>query len=131
LKNVVIFLSILIFPLLVNAETALHVQGNYERYFNGQLDANSAFIDLIKIDSNKYRVSGTSSWIGDPSSGLINVGEIGGIVALDGNQIHYDIDGCELLISLEHNALVVSDDNGCGGLNVSFNGRYVKNEQNQ
>ena len=131
MKNVVIFLSILIFPLLVNAETALHVQGNYERYFNGQLDANSAFIDLIKIDSNKYRVSGTSSWIGDPSSGLINVGEIGGIVALDGNQIHYDIDGCELLISLEHNALVVSDDNGCGGLNVSFNGRYVKNEQNQ
>ena len=131
MKNVVIFLSILIFPLLVNAETALHVQGNYERYFNGQLDANSAFIDLIKIDSNKYRVSGTSSWIGDPSSGLINVGEIGGIVTLDGNQIHYDIDGCELLISLEHNALVVSDDNGCGGLNVSFNGRYVKNEQNQ
>ncbi|MBF4218174.1 hypothetical protein C5616_23730, partial [Vibrio anguillarum] len=62
MKNVITFLSILIFPLLVNAEIDLHVQGNYERYVNGQLDSNSAFIDLIKIDLNKYRVSGTSSW---------------------------------------------------------------------
>ena len=126
MRYVITFLSILFFPFFVNAEIDSDVQGKYERYVNEQLDSNSAFIDLIKIDSNRYKLSGTSSWVGEPTSGLINVGEIDGVVTLNNNQIQYDIDGCKLLINLEHNSLVVSGDNGCGGLNVSFNGLYVK-----
>ncbi|AVH25848.1 hypothetical protein AL468_00730 [Vibrio diabolicus] len=90
-------------------------QGHYERYNNDQLDTDTAFIDLTKVGSNTYELSGTSVWIGDSSSGLVNFGEIDGVITLKGNQIDYDVDGCTLQILLEQDTLVVSKDNGCGG----------------
>ena len=106
-------------------------QGHYERYNNDQLDADTAFIDLTMVGSNTYELSGTSVWVGDSSSGLVNFGEIDGVVMLKGNQIDYDVDGCTLQILLEQDTLVVSKDNGCGGLNVTFNGTYVRTPENQ
>ncbi len=106
-------------------------QGHYERYNNDQLDTDTAFIDLTKVGSNTYELSGTSVWVGDSSSGLVNFGEIDGVVTLKGNQIDYDVDGCTLQILLDQDTLVVSKDNGCGGLNVTFNGTYVRTSDSQ
>ena len=114
--------------LFVYAENVPSLQGHYERYYNGQLDTNAAFIDLTRVNSSEYKLSGTSVWVGDSSSGFINIGEIDGVVTFNGNQINYDVDGCTLKILLNQNILVVSNDNGCGGLNVSFNGTYVKEQ---
>ncbi|EGR1564715.1 hypothetical protein D6L41_25050 [Vibrio alginolyticus] len=106
-------------------------QGHYERYNNDQLDTDTAFIDLTKVGSNTYELSGTSVWVGDSSSGLVNFGEIDGVVTLKGNQIDYDVDGCTLQILFEQDTLIVSKDNGCGGLNVTFNGTYVRTPESQ
>ncbi len=119
-------LSLLFISLSTYAVNDPAFEGHYERYDNGQLDTNTAYIDLIKLESNKYNLSGTSVWIGNSSHGLVNIGEIDGVVTSDGNQMNYDVDGCTLQILLNPNSLVISKDNGCGGLNVSFNGRYVK-----
>ena len=100
---------------LVYAAVVPGFQGHYERYNNDQLDTDTAFIDLTKVGSNTYELSGTSVWVGDSSSGLVNFGEIDGVVTLKGNQIDYDVDGFTLQILLEQDTLVVSKDNGCGG----------------
>ncbi|HHF0521903.1 hypothetical protein NDJ09_20620 [Vibrio alginolyticus] len=131
MKTVCVALSMLLVSSLAYAAVVPDFQGHYERYNNDQLDTDTAFIDLIKVGSNTYELSGTSVWVGDSSSGLVNFGEIDGVVTLKGNQIDYDVDGCTLQILLEQDTLVVSKDNGCGGLNVTFNGTYVRTPENQ
>ena len=131
MKTVCVALSMLLVSSLAYAAVVPDFQGHYERYNNDQLDADTAFIDLTMVGSNTYELSGTSVWVGDSSSGLVNFGEIDGVVMLKGNQIDYDVDGCTLQILLEQDTLVVSKDNGCGGLNVTFNGTYVRTPENQ
>ena len=131
MKTVCVALSVLLISSFAYAALAPDFQGHYERYYNDQLDTNSAFIDLTKVGSSTYELSGTSVWVGDSSSGLVNLGEIDGVVTLTGNQIDYDVDGCTLQIILDQNRLVVSEDNGCGGLNVSFNGTYRRTSESQ
>lgn len=131
MKTVCVALSLLLISSFANAEIVPGFQGHYERYHNDQLDTDTAFIDLTKVDSNTYELSGTSVWVGDPSSGLVNLGEIAGVVRLKGNQIDYGVDGCTLKIVLDQDTLVVSKDKGCGGLNVSFNGTYLKTSESQ
>ncbi|EMH3447839.1 hypothetical protein V6H34_005037 [Vibrio harveyi] len=131
MKTVCVALSMLLISSLAYAAVVPDFQGHYERYNNDQLDTDTAFIDLTKLGSNIYELSGTSVWVGDSSSSLVNFGEIDGIVTLKGNQIDYDVDGCTLQILLEQDTLVVSKDNGCGGLNVTFNGTYVRTPESQ
>ncbi|MDK9757648.1 hypothetical protein KIV40_20180 [Vibrio sp. D173a] len=131
MKTVCVALSILFISSLAYAAVVPSFQGHYERYNHDQLDTETAFIDLTKVGSNKYELSGTSVWVGDSSSGLVNFGEIDGVVTLTGNQIDYDVDGCTLQIVLEQDTLVVSKDYGCGGLNVTFNGTYVRTSNSQ
>ena len=121
--------SLLSFSLLAGDVTSW--QGHYERYHDGHIDADYAEITLVKLDSNKYTLSGMATWVGNPATGQINMGEIEGAVTLKGNQMHYDVDGCTLQIVLGSNSLSVSKDNGCGGLNVSFNGQYLKTDPNK
>ncbi|EGQ9765628.1 hypothetical protein ACSVUS_004715 [Vibrio alginolyticus] len=131
MKTVCVALSMLLVSSLAYAAVVPDFQGHYERYNNDQLDTDTAFIDLTKVGSNTYELSGTSVWVGDSSSGLVNFGEIDGVVTLKGNQIDYDVDGCTLQILFEQDTLIVSKDNGCGGLNVTFNGTYVRTPESQ
>ncbi|MER2498979.1 hypothetical protein ABS858_23175 [Vibrio neptunius] len=131
MKTVCIALSMLLVSSFASAASVPSFEGHYERYHNDQLDTDTAFIDLTKADSNTYELSGTSVWVGDSSSGLVNFGEIDGVATLKGNQIDYDADGCTLRILLDQETLVVSQDNGCGGLNVSFNGTYLRISESQ
>ncbi|PQJ55532.1 hypothetical protein BTO01_22960 [Vibrio jasicida] len=131
MKTVCVALSMLLVSSLAYAAVVPDFQGHYERYNNDQLDTDTAFIDLTKVGSNTYELSGTSVWVGDSSSGLVNFGEIDGVVTLKGNQIDYDVDGCTLQVLFDQDTLVVSKDNGCGGLNVTFNGTYVRISEGQ
>ncbi|PAT66683.1 hypothetical protein CKA27_17655 [Vibrio coralliilyticus] len=131
LKTVFVGLSAALMSLFACAASAPDFQVHYERYHNGQFDTDAAFIDITAVGPNQYQVSGTAISVADASAGLVNVGEINGVVTVTGHQLHYDVDGCTLHLLLDQNTLVVSHDNGCGGLNVSFNGTYVKTSERQ
>jgi hypothetical protein len=58
-----------------------------------------------------------------------NMGEFDGEVALSGARFSYrEEDGCEVTGLRRGPYLVVRDNNQCGGLNVTFNGIYVRTE---
>jgi hypothetical protein len=57
-----------------------------------------------------------------PSSG--NTGEVAGALVLKGGQWRYSAGSCQLNLLFLNNQLVVQDNLGCGGLNVTFDGVY-------
>lgn len=54
-----------------------------------------------------------------------NFGEFDGAVTLSGSTAVYAKDGCEVIFERRGPYLVVRDNSGCGGANVSFSGIYV------
>ncbi len=127
LKNFLILSCALLIVFSVSASENINVSGYFERYVNGHLDSDSAHINIVKQGMNEYSISGSALWIISASTGSANVGEIRGVFPLKNGTIRYDIDNCNLLITFTDKALVVSDDNlMCGGMNISFNGTYIK-----
>jgi hypothetical protein len=109
-----------------------NVSGQYKRLnARGKLDYHSAEINVQLLKDGRVRVQGDATWVGNAKTGNVNVGQIDGTFTLQGNKIMYkDGDGeydCRLVVSFERDFLVVTDDAGnCGGINVSFNGKYKK-----
>jgi hypothetical protein len=106
------------------------VSGQYRRVDNSDgFDRDSAALNLWLLKDGQVRVAGDSSWIGSERTGYVNVGHIDGIVALQDDKLSFK-DGsedseCRFTITWAGDALVVTDDNlRCGGLNVTFDGRY-------
>lgn len=106
------------------------ISGTYKRYFHGKPDYHSSTITLRELGNGQVHVEGNAMWVGNVATGNVNVGELDGTFANNGNKIFYADDGdegCKLTISLIKNGLDVSDDNmRCGGFNVTFNGQYRK-----
>jgi hypothetical protein len=59
-----------------------------------------------------------------PSSG--NTGEVAGALVLKGGQWRYGSGNCQLNMLFLNNQLIVQDNLGCGGLNVSFASAYSR-----
>lgn len=61
-------------------------------------------------------------------TGYVNDGQVDGIFALQGSKVFLKANegfDCRFTITFGKGSLVITDDNlKCGGLNVSFNGRY-------
>lgn len=65
---------------------------------------------------------------GGASEGAVNVGEISGVAAYsDGRAFYFDGFGCFLELRFASDALEVVEVGSCGGLNVSFSGRFERN----
>ena len=58
--------------------------------------------------------------------GTETVGELDGPVVLAGEEARYAADGCEVTLRRRGPFLVASDNNACGGMNVSFGGIYTR-----
>jgi uncharacterized protein len=102
--------------------------GNKSRSISGEYDRSSgpisADITILELKNGMVRVTGYAVWVGN---GNVNNGKLNGSFPLKGNKVYYNKDGCRLTITFHHNALTISNDNsGCGGLNVTFDGKYRK-----
>jgi hypothetical protein len=108
------------------------ISGKYRRVDkSGRFDRDSAELNVWLLNDGQVRVTGDSSWVGNARTGNVNVGEVNGIFALQGIKLFFkggdSDDDCHFAITFGGDSLLVTGDNlQCGGLNVSFDGRYRK-----
>lgn len=99
---------------------------------------------VLKSKGDVVSISGSATWgAGDPARvkrGAVNTGELDGEGKPRGRTlaVGYDpdrsdlpapdaaTDGCAARLSLYGRYLVVEDNGGCGGMNVTFSGLYVR-----
>jgi hypothetical protein len=75
----------------------------------------------ISKSGSGYRIKGTAIF---PASG--NDGAVDGALKFSGGQWRYSAGGCELGVLFLNKQLLVQDNLGCGGLNVTFGGSYQR-----
>jgi hypothetical protein len=108
------------------------VSGEYRRVDQrGRFDRDSSVLDIWLLEDGELRVKGYSSWVGNARTGNVNVGEVDGIFELHDSKLFFrygDVDDeCRFTITFGADSLTVTDDNlKCGGVNVSFDGKYRK-----
>lgn len=99
--------------------------GTYTRYHQGKPDKDSASLAIVGLQDGKVYLAGDAVWYGpNAANGQVNVGEIRGVGTLVNGLLAYDGDGCTATLALQRGGLAVKDDDGCGGMNVSFVGGY-------
>jgi hypothetical protein len=106
------------------------VSGEY-RTIDKRGDRNSSTLDVWLLKDGQVRVKGNSTWVGNIRSGNVNVGEVDGIFELRDRKVFFKEgdgdDECHFRITFGADSLIVTDDNlKCGGINVSFDGKYRK-----
>ena len=111
--------------LQVSPATPMHdLGGTYERSGSGGDDAE---LTITRSADGRLHVDGKALWVGNAATGNVHTGEIDGTFALEGDRLHYDAEGCRFTLAFTDDGLAVSDDNSaCGGMNVTFDGDYVK-----
>jgi len=108
------------------------VGGKYQRVDkSGKLDRNSSELNVWLLRDGSVRIKGDSTWVGNVRTGNVNVGDVDGIFPLQGNKLSVksgeEAEACRFTITFGVDSLIVSGDNlQCGGLNVSFDGKYRK-----
>lgn len=108
------------------------VSGKYKRIDKtGRFDRDSAELNVWLLKDGQVRVAGDSTWVGNARTGNVNVGEVDGIFALQGSKLLFKDggqgDNCHFAITFGVDSLMVTEDTQeCGGINVSFDGKYRK-----
>lgn len=101
--------------------------GKFVRYWKGKEDRHTASIALLGLRSGRLYVSGAALWLGpNASEGQVNTGDITGyskLVSPDGTAL-VDVDGCTAQLKLSGDTVEVTNESGCGGHNVTFDGQY-------
>lgn len=99
--------------------------GSYTRYLQGKPDKDSATLAIVGLQDGKVYLAGDAVWYGpNAANGQVNVGEIRGVGALRNGLLAYDNDGCTATLALQRGGLAVKEDDGCGGMHVTFVGGY-------
>ena len=112
------------------ADAQDRVSGQYRRVDKrSRFDRDSATLNVWLLKDGQVRVAGDSTWVGNEATGNVNVGNVDGIFALQGNKLFFKSgevdDDCHFTIMFTEGFLLVQGDNlQCGGLNVSFDGKY-------
>jgi hypothetical protein len=92
-----------------------------------RLREDSAERKITRTAIGRLHVSGNAEWVGDAAAGNVHTSEVDGTFALEGDSVHYDAEGCRFMLTFTRGGLAVSDDNAaCGGMNVTFDGDYMK-----
>ncbi len=103
--------------------TAEAATGRYKR--SGK---HGAEINVQHIGNNILRIEGEAFWVGQNDN--IHTGDIGGTCKLEGIVAMYadtTMPDCRLQLTFGNAVLSVFGDEGnCGGMNVTFNGRYQR-----
>jgi uncharacterized protein len=104
--------------------------GNYTRYVSGKKDSDSSEVLLIALDKNKILVEGSSIWVGNATTGNVNVAQLQGVGVLNGSilqeTVAEELCSAKLILTI-NNTLAIIGESGCGGMNVTFNGEYRRN----
>ncbi len=104
--------------------------GQYRRLDKrARFDRDTSVLNVWLLKDDQVRVAGDSSWVGNERTGNVNVGNVDGIFALQGSKLFFkgrdEDDDCRFTITFGEDSLLVTEDNlQCGGLNVSFDGKY-------
>lgn len=98
--------------------------GAYVRLFRGKVDP-SATVTLVRLSDNRIYVSGSANWVGE-NPGQVNLGQMEGEAVSAGKHATLDADGCRGQFSLINGHLIVESSKGCGGIGVSFIGKYKR-----
>lgn len=99
--------------------------GVYTRYLQGKPDKDSASLAIVGLRDGKAYLAGDAVWYGpNAANGQVNVGEIRGVGTLLNGLLAYDGDGCTATLALQRGGLAVKEDDGCGGMHVTFMGDY-------
>lgn len=88
-------------------------------------------IDLLSLDATHLKIQGYAQWANGVEDGAVNSGSVSGIATQQtANVFVYteqgDPEGCKITIHPAKNMLTVEDNGTCGGLNVSFAGKYKR-----
>jgi uncharacterized protein len=98
--------------------------GAYVRLFRGKVDL-SATVTLLRLADNRIYVSGSAYGVGE-NPGQVNLGQMEGEAVSEGKRATLDADGCLGQFSLIKGHLIVESNKGCGGIGVSFIGKYKR-----
>lgn len=99
--------------------------GVYTRYMQRKLDTDTATLSIVGLQEGKVYLAGDAVWYGpNAANGQVNVGEIRGVGTLRNGLLAYDGDGCTATLALQRGGLAVKEDDGCGGMHVTFVGDY-------
>lgn len=117
--------------MLLNAVAPSPWTGEYERYLEGRRDSDTSTLFIVGLNDGRLWISGLSIWNGpNANMGQVNTGEMSGYAKVVGQTAHYeDEESCTANLRRKGEFLLVSDEHGCGGLNVSFDGEYRKISQ--
>jgi hypothetical protein len=110
-----------------NSDAPSKWTGEYERYWKGKIDKNSATLLLIGLSNNRIFVSGDALWVGqNVEMGEVNIAELNGVGVIQAEKAIYNVDECRAILTREIDEVNVESDSICGGLNVTFAGKYRK-----
>jgi hypothetical protein len=110
-----------------------HVTGHYE--MGNYLDkktSTGAELDILLLDNGRLRIQGDALWLNPAKNGSVHTGDVNGTAKLEGDKAYYiessdDPDSCRFTIWFSNRTITVTDDNmKCGGMNVTFEGTYVR-----
>lgn len=99
-----------------------NIDGHYENCSNSTCN----FIDINTID-NQIFAHGQAYYV-YPNGTQANTGEIRGKIQLHDNQALFNDESCQINMQFDTNSVTLTETKTsvCGGLNVTFNGTYVK-----
>lgn len=80
----------------------------------------------VSASGDALSVKGDASWHG--GSERVHTGAVEGPLKVDGETLLYAKDGCELRLGRDGSRLWATDNLKCGGLNVSFEGPYERED---
>jgi uncharacterized protein len=101
--------------------------GTYIRHYKNKVDTDSSSVTLIGLNNDEVYILGSSLWYGPNAKiGQVNDGQIDGVGKVIKGHINFDLDGCRGEMSMKGKILQIDKEVGCGGLNVTFNGSYVR-----
>lgn len=97
--------------------------GIYFRFDQNKLDKNKSEIVLVGLSNSQIAINGKSIFISNGNTGeMSGYGKVkdGLLIGIDESQI------CGAEIRFVNGGFSLENEYGCGGINVTFNGKYIK-----
>lgn len=107
------------------APSSLNVKNYDGHYENCQFKDVCNYIDIKTFPDGKVSVGGQAYWKG---SETVNTGSILGSIVVKDQKAYFEDQRCkiDMVFDIGKISLQEKPDSSCGGLNVSFDGTYIK-----
>jgi len=103
--------------------------GQFVRYYKGKVDQDQSSITVLGLKDGRLAIDGSALWLGpNAAQGQVNTGELRGRTAVPtlAGVVRYVDEECHATLRLRADVLEITDEQGCGGMNVTFNGQYKR-----